>query len=55
MTLRLPDGAFRAYLFDCDGTIADSMPIHFVAWQRILGEWVASFRSGRFMSGEGCR
>lgn len=39
MTLPLPDGEFQAYLFDCDGTIADSMPLHHVAWQQALGEW----------------
>jgi beta-phosphoglucomutase-like phosphatase (HAD superfamily) len=37
--LPLPDGEFRAYLFDCDGTIADSMPVHYVAWQQALKEW----------------
>jgi beta-phosphoglucomutase-like phosphatase (HAD superfamily) len=37
--LRLPEGAFDAYLFDCDGTITDSMPVHLVAWRRALGEW----------------
>ena len=30
--LALPQGNFRAYLFDLDGTVADSMPQHFVAW-----------------------
>jgi len=25
-------------LFDLDGTLADSDPIHFQAWQKILGE-----------------
>ncbi|MDG4790935.1 HAD family phosphatase [Micromonospora sp. WMMD1102] len=39
MTLPLPSGEFRAYLFDCDGTVADSMPLHHVAWQRALAEW----------------
>jgi beta-phosphoglucomutase-like phosphatase (HAD superfamily) len=39
MPLELPPGDFRAYLFDCDGTVADSMPLHFVAWNRALGEW----------------
>ncbi|GAA1608146.1 HAD family hydrolase [Catellatospora bangladeshensis] len=38
MTLALPPGEFRAYLFDCDGTIADNMPLHFRAWQQALGE-----------------
>ncbi|MFI7547686.1 HAD family hydrolase [Actinoplanes sp. NPDC049599] len=39
MLLPLPAGEFRAYLFDCDGTIADSMPVHHVAWQQALKEW----------------
>jgi beta-phosphoglucomutase-like phosphatase (HAD superfamily) len=37
MKLKLPEGAFRAYLFDCDGTIADSMPLHYIAWKRRWG------------------
>jgi HAD superfamily hydrolase (TIGR01509 family) len=39
MKLKLPEGDFRAYLFDCDGTIADSMPLHYIAWKAALGEW----------------
>lgn len=39
LRLKLPEGPFKAYLFDCDGTIADSMPLHYVAWKRVLGEW----------------
>lgn len=34
--LALPEGDFRAYLFDLDGTIADSMPAHFIAWTNAL-------------------
>ena len=37
--LPLPAGDFRAYLFDCDGTIADSMPTHHRAWNAALAEW----------------
>ena len=37
--LPIPDLPFKAYLFDCDGTIADSMPIHFVAWTTVLAEY----------------
>jgi HAD superfamily hydrolase (TIGR01509 family) len=33
---------FSAFLFDCDGTIADSMPVHLVAWNRVLKKWGAS-------------
>ena len=39
MTLTLPEGPFDAFLFDCDGTIVDSMPLHFVAWTRALAEY----------------
>ncbi|MCX5207911.1 HAD family phosphatase [Kitasatospora sp. NBC_00240] len=39
MILPLPIGEFDAYLFDCDGTVADSMPLHFLAWRQALGEW----------------
>jgi HAD superfamily hydrolase (TIGR01509 family) len=43
MKLKLPQGAFDAYLFDCDGTIVDSMPLHYVAWKKALGEWNCEF------------
>ena len=43
MKLKLPAGSFRAYLFDCDGTIADSMPLHYLAWKQALGEWNCEF------------
>ncbi|WP_213805852.1 HAD family phosphatase [Granulicella sp. dw_53] len=39
MKLTLPPGPFKAYLFDCDGTIADSMPLHYTAWKEILSDW----------------
>ena len=43
MRLELPSGEFKALLFDCDGTIADSMPLHYVAWKRALGEHGCEF------------
>ena len=43
MRLKLPAGKFQAYLFDCDGTIVDSMPLHYIAWQQALAEWNCSF------------
>lgn len=36
--LNLPPGDFRAYLFDLDGTVADTMPLHFVCWNEALGQ-----------------
>jgi HAD superfamily hydrolase (TIGR01509 family) len=41
--LRLPPGSFGAYLFDCDGTIVDSMPLHYIAWRKALAEWNCAF------------
>jgi HAD superfamily hydrolase (TIGR01509 family) len=32
MTLDIPDRPFGGYIFDCDGTLVDSMPLHFRAW-----------------------
>lgn len=43
MKLDLPAGSFRAYLFDCDGTIVDSMPLHYIAWTSALAEWGCVF------------
>lgn len=48
MKLELPVGDFAAYLFDCDGTIADSMPLHYKAWKQVLGEWNCEFSEERF-------
>jgi HAD superfamily hydrolase (TIGR01509 family) len=48
MTLKLPEGFFEAYLFDCDGTIADSMPLHYLAWKKALGEWNCEFDEDLF-------
>lgn len=48
MLLPLPDGEFKAYLFDCDGTITDSMPAHYRAWRAVLGEWGAELPEDLF-------
>ena len=50
MKLELPAGAFRAYLFDCDGTIVDSMPLHYIAWKSALAEWGCAFDEKLFYS-----
>jgi len=46
--LKLPTGSFKAYLFDCDGTIADSMPLHYIAWKKALAEWSCTFEEQLF-------
>ena len=48
MKLKIPTGAFHAYLFDCDGTIADSMPLHYIAWRGALAEWNCVFPEDLF-------
>lgn len=48
MKLKLPDGEFKAYLFDCDGTICDSMPLHYIAWKKVLGQWGCDFSEDLF-------
>jgi len=50
MKLKLPAGPFRAYLFDCDGTIVDSMPLHYIAWKAALAEWNCEFPEKLFYS-----
>lgn len=48
MPLQIPDHPFRAYLFDCDGTIADSMPLHFLAWNKALAQQNCPFPEDLF-------
>jgi len=46
--LKLPDGVFDAYLFDCDGTLADSMPLHYRAWSAAVEEHGGTFPEDLF-------
>jgi HAD superfamily hydrolase (TIGR01509 family) len=39
----LPDDRYDGYIFDCDGTLADSMPVHFRAWCAALAHAGATF------------
>jgi HAD superfamily hydrolase (TIGR01509 family) len=48
MKLTLPDGPFQAYLFDCDGTIVDSMPLHYATWTQALADWNCVFEEALF-------
>jgi HAD superfamily hydrolase (TIGR01509 family) len=50
MKLKLPAGSFRAYLFDCDGTLVDSMPLHYIAWKKALEEWNCDYPEKLFYS-----
>lgn len=48
MKLQIPDGEFDAYIFDCDGTLADTMPLHYKAWCAALAEHCAEFPEALF-------
>ena len=50
MQLEIPAGLFRAYIFDCDGTVVDSMPLHYRAWKAALAEWNCDFPEDLFYS-----
>lgn len=39
MKLDIPDRAFGGYIFDCDGTIADNMPLHYRAWSMAMADF----------------
>jgi HAD superfamily hydrolase (TIGR01509 family) len=41
--LSLPGTLHRAVIFDCDGTLVDSMPLHHRAWRAAFAEHGASF------------
>ncbi len=41
--LQLPDSPFQALIFDCDGTLVDSMPLHYQAWVASLTHHQAPF------------
>ena len=36
MKLDIPAGEFAGYIFDCDGTLVDTMPLHYRAWDRAM-------------------
>lgn len=39
---------FAGLIFDCDGTLADTMPLHFVAWHKTLSSAGIEFSEDRF-------
>ena len=39
---------FTGLIFDCDGTLADTMPVHYVAWSKMLDNYQISFPETKF-------
>ena len=47
--MELPDfSTFDGLIFDCDGTLADTMPLHYVAWRSTFARLGISFDEDRF-------
>jgi len=44
----VPETEIDAFIFDCDGTLADTMPIHYKAWCATLGEHAVHFPEAMF-------
>jgi beta-phosphoglucomutase family hydrolase len=40
----------KGLIFDCDGTLADTMPMHWRAWQEITAKYKLNFPEERFYS-----
>jgi beta-phosphoglucomutase family hydrolase len=40
----------KALIFDCDGTLADTMPLHWKAWQVVTARYGLKFPEDRFYS-----
>jgi beta-phosphoglucomutase-like phosphatase (HAD superfamily) len=53
VALVIPDREFSAYIFDCDGTLADTMPLHYRAWTRLVAELGGSFPEELFYESGG--
>jgi beta-phosphoglucomutase-like phosphatase (HAD superfamily) len=48
MNPAFPQRAYQAIIFDCDGTLTDSMPVHYIAWRRTMDRWGIEFPEDRF-------
>jgi beta-phosphoglucomutase family hydrolase len=46
--LKLDPHKFRAIIFDCDGTLADTMPAHYEAWMSVLESHGLTMSEDRF-------
>ncbi|MEO6053901.1 MAG: HAD family phosphatase [Chthoniobacterales bacterium] len=50
MELQIPNKEYQGHIFDCDGTLADTMPLHFRAWTRVMKEFGGEFPEDLFYS-----
>ena len=45
-----PEKRYAGYIFDCDGTLADSMPVHYSAWRDTSRKYGAEIDEALFYS-----
>ncbi|MEI8294109.1 MAG: HAD family phosphatase [bacterium] len=48
MKLEIPNRPFGGYIFDCDGTIADNMPLHYRAWSMAMADFGGEYPEDLF-------
>lgn len=48
MDIAFPTRQFGGYIFDCDGTIADTMPLHYLAWSQAMADFGGTFPEDLF-------
>ena len=48
MNLEQHDPNCNGLIFDCDGTLADTMPLHFKAWRSVANKYGIKFNEDRF-------
>ena len=46
---------YSGLIFDCDGTLTDSMPLHFIAWHETMNRYGIDFTEERFYALGGMR
>jgi hypothetical protein len=48
VVLTIPEREFSGYIFDCDGTLADNTPYHYLAWSRAMKDVGGTFPEDLF-------
>ncbi len=48
MSVAFPQKSYAGLIFDCDGTLTDSMPVHYLAWNRTMSRYSIQFDEARF-------
>jgi len=43
-----PQRPYEGLIFDCDGTLTDSMPVHYLAWSETMNRYGIQFPEDRF-------